>query len=146
MEVSKLLCTCPVENEDCNYPVSWRRLVFKPPMRFLAVDLIHGHVLVLDQSGFRGFIPYVHLISCCQEVMEHRVHFEKGIRQLIAAGRGGIPQIPLVSIVQFHDIIPLFYWPQLYDGTEGGQYERIVYRLKAKGVLGVTTLDLIYEG
>jgi hypothetical protein len=110
---------------------------------FVAVDCITNHVLVeFDEPGYE-WQPYLYLRRACP-TLRNKADLDNDVARLkLSPHESHFAFKPREPINNFHDIVPLAYVPWLLDGTEHGKHELIVYRLKGKAAIGITTRSSI---
>lgn len=145
-------------------PMADWRIVPNVRLKYLALDKESGHVIVQKGDGSPLGMPYlvllpVRLAACvCRQGLTLRLQWgaKKQRRRTVflnkmkalALEEVGLPyplmkyrNVNRLCVAEIHPILFLHYWPALRDGTEWGEREHVVYRLKSKQFVGVCPLE-----
>ncbi len=106
-----------------------------------AVDSTTGHVL--RNGKWEPFLPLRWANKLLRDKSTLTSRVQKLIGEPIKSEHNALERPPVTN---FHPIVPLHLIPKLNDGTAAGEYVRLVYRLKGKKHIGITTLELLSKG
>lgn len=106
-----------------------------------AVDAITGQVLFNHR-----WMPYV-CLRWADRTLPDKVWLDTEVKSLqtkpIDPRHDALDRTPVNEV---HPIVPLHVIPKLDDGTPEGGHERLIYRLKGKKFIGISTLELVRKG
>ena len=128
-----------------------KKLTWKVKLRYLALDLVSGHVKVQAREEEPFWVPYVILHAGCTK--HHKKARLYHVIQTLMSKTAmftpypswEFPKLKRMSVMSMHPIVLLHYWPEFHDGTLWGIHERVMYRLAGMQTIGVSMLKEMRE-